>query len=166
MIIYDYSNKAVFDINNLQGTIFLILFGVYAFLISSYESRKGFLSKFIYNSKEERILSKKGAKFLGVFVFVMLGINMSFKINDLVYTKNINLFENIETISGRITFVDNSELFGIKHINLTVLNMNFYLIKDSRYLTAKNLIVGDSVKINFFYEEPGYMEVVKIELKK
>lgn len=175
MTIYDYGNQNLIDYKQITIGLFFLLSGFFCFkFLSKYkpEAKEDFSTRFLGLSKNqvaEKINTlPKIAKMMGIILFLAAGLFFFIQIKSYVYVKNIRYFENVKSLTARIDSVQTNYLFGSNYLTLYIKNKSFFIVQDKRYLTYRNLLINDSIKIEYFENKFGKsinLEVVKIELK-
>jgi len=179
MIIFDYGNQNLINYPFIIIGIFLFAFGLFAFFLSfkiKPEIREDFMTRFLGYSRERLV---EHANFFPVFVklfgtiFFVLSLCIFYvQLEPYIYTKNVNYFENINSLSARIDSIETKTFLRTNTITFYVKNNSFSIIEDSRYVGNRNLIPNDSIRIDYFEKEMKtghmkikYFEVTRIELK-
>ena len=178
MLIFDYRNQNLLDYQFIILGFILLITGLTFLLRFSkvrLETKENYISRLFGFSKE--MFDKQENEFpfiksISIFFIVVSFPILYLQFEPYIYTKNINCFENINSLSARIDSVETKAFLGANTITFYVKNKSFSIIEDSRYVGNRNLAPNDSVRIDYFEKELkiGHMkvkcfEVTRIELK-
>lgn len=179
MLLFDYRNQNLINYQFVMVGIIFLLIGLFAFFISfkmKPEIREDFSTRLLCFSRERLEEHARFfppfVKLFGIFLFLFSVYILYIQLEPTIYLKNVNSFENINSLSTRIDSLETNNLLEMNTITLYVKDKSFTIIKDSRYVGYRNLMSNDSIRIEYFEKESSaghmktkYFEVTRIELK-
>ena len=173
--IYDYSHIEI-NIGVLITSVVIFIFGLFFYM---YFKKKEFTKKELETPftridnltelKEEQEKHKKYVRATG-FLFILFSICMFIAsvIKPIIYSNYIKYIKNHNTVSGFVSNYNEKHPFGATYIEFKVNNIDFNLIKNSKYTSTKAFNNGDYVIISYFESKKNNKttnQILEIKLK-
>jgi hypothetical protein len=161
MRVYDFSNQLIFNHNAWLFVGVLILFGLVGLVISFFKPN---ISKFIGDETNKYLdENRRIVHMIWVFSFSASLFIAGNQIINCIYVKHVDYFHKVNVDKGRILIVYYNTILGVDYVTIKMNKKNFTIIRDDRYTSIRNLLVGDMVVIKYFNDKEN-IEVVSVDV--